>query len=126
MQFVIITPAKNEGQFIRRTISSVIRQRARPLRFIIVDDGSDDDTAAVVRSFQIEHPWIELVSANSFGAQRSGGAKVVRAFNVGYSHLACSGIDYDFLVKKLQEPPDPEAMKRMKELIERTSPWETK
>ena len=99
MNFVIITPAKNEGKFIGRTINSVIRQRARPLRFIVVDDGSDDDTAEVVRSFQAENPWIELVSADSFGAQRSGGAKVVRAFNVGFSHLGRMGIDYDFIVK---------------------------
>lgn len=99
MNFVIITPAKNEGKFISRTINSVIRQRARPLRFIIVDDGSDDDTAEVVRYFQAENPWIELVSADSFGAQRSGGAKVVRAFNVGFGHLGRMGIDYDFIVK---------------------------
>ena len=99
MKFVIITPAKNEGKFIGRTISSVIRQRARPLRFIIVDDCSDDDTADVVRSFQSDNPWIELVSADSFGVQRSGGAKVVRAFNVGFSHLGRLGVEYDFLVK---------------------------
>lgn len=99
MKFVIITPAKNEGKFIGRTISSVVRQRAKPLRFIIVDDGSDDNTADVVRSFQKDNPWIELVSADSFGIQRSGGAKVVRAFNVGFAHLGRLGLDYDFVVK---------------------------
>ena len=52
--------------------------------------------------------------------------KCIKYFGAKPEKIYLPAEDYDFLVKKLQEPPDPEAMKRMKELIERTSPWETK
>jgi glycosyltransferase involved in cell wall biosynthesis len=61
MRYVLITSARNEGQFIERTIGSVVAQTCPPERWVIVDDGSTDDTAAIVENYQRRYPWIELV-----------------------------------------------------------------
>ena len=61
MKYILITPARNEKTFIKRTLDSVITQTVLPERWIIVDDGSTDDTAEIVESYAKRHPWIELV-----------------------------------------------------------------
>ena len=99
MKYVIITPAKNEASFIGITISSITTQTIQPLKYIIVDDGSDDETVEVVRSYQQQFPWIDLVQVDSKGEERRGGAKVVRAFEKGYNYLNTLHLDYDIIVK---------------------------
>ena len=61
MNYVLITPAKNEEAFIGKTLDSVVSQTALPERWVIVDDGSTDRTAEIVESYAMRYPWIELV-----------------------------------------------------------------
>ena len=59
--YVLITPARNEAQFIELTIQSMIAQTAKPLKWVIVSDGSTDGTDEIVTRYAAEHPWIELL-----------------------------------------------------------------
>jgi len=61
MKYILITPARNEQAFIRRTLDSVVTQTTLPERWVIVDDGSIDSTAKIVESYTKRYPWIELV-----------------------------------------------------------------
>lgn len=97
MNYVLITPAKNEGAYIQHTLESISRQTLLPLEWIIVDDGSTDNTAELVEQFSQTHSWIRLVKRATGSEVRSGGGKVVRAFLQGYS--AIKTVSYDFLVK---------------------------
>mgnify|MGYP000880961610 FL=1 len=45
----VIVPALNEAETISFTIQSLLEQSYKNLEIIVVDDGSDDDTARVVR-----------------------------------------------------------------------------
>ena len=49
--YVLITPARDEAQFIELTIKSVLAQSIRPLRWVIVNDGSADGTEAIVSNY---------------------------------------------------------------------------
>ena len=49
MRYVLVTPAHNEEGFIEKTVASVIGQTLKPVRYVIVDDGSSDRTADLVR-----------------------------------------------------------------------------
>jgi asparagine synthase (glutamine-hydrolysing) len=48
LDYVLITPARNEADYIELTIRSVIAQTHRPKRWVIVSDGSTDATDAIV------------------------------------------------------------------------------
>ena len=61
MKYVLITPARNEQAFIRRTLDSVVTQTILPERWVIIDDGSTDRTAEIVESYTKRYPWIELI-----------------------------------------------------------------
>lgn len=58
----VIIPTYNRASLLPRAIRSVLAQTHRPLELIVVDDGSVDDTEAVVRGFAdpcikyIRHP----------------------------------------------------------------------
>ena len=93
LKYVIITPARNEEQYIEKTIKSVISQTILPLKWVIVNDGSTDRTAEIVSAYAEGHDWIELVSLPQ-RIDRHFAAKV-QAFNAGHKKL--DGIDYDFI-----------------------------
>jgi glycosyltransferase involved in cell wall biosynthesis len=61
IRYVLITPARNEGAFIEKTLRSVCAQTSPPGRWIIVDDGSTDRTVEIVESYVKRYPWIELL-----------------------------------------------------------------
>lgn len=97
MKYVIITPAKNEGQFIEKTLKSVIEQTILPQEWIIVDDGSNDTTYMIASEYAKKHKWIKVLKIENFEEQRSGGSKVVKAFNKGFAEI--SYLDYEVIVK---------------------------
>jgi biofilm PGA synthesis N-glycosyltransferase PgaC len=83
--YVLITPARDEGQFIELTIKSVVAQTVRPLRWIIVSDGSIDATDDIVRRYAAEHSWIELLRMPERRERHFAGK--VHAFNAGYARV---------------------------------------
>ena len=93
-RYAIVTPARNEAAFLGQTIASVISQTVRPSKWVIVNDGSTDDTDAVVQKCIAGHEWIELVSLPR-RAERHFAAKVA-AFNAGMARLERT--DYDVIV----------------------------
>jgi len=117
-RYVLITPARNETDFIELTIKSVVGQTVRPLKWVIVSDGSTDGTEEIVSRYTAEYPWIELVRM----PERTGRdfAGKVHAFNAGLERV--KGLAYDvvgnldgdvsfeedyfaFLLQKLAEDP---------------------
>jgi glycosyltransferase involved in cell wall biosynthesis len=91
--YVLITPARNEGAFLETTIRSVVAQTVRPLRWVIVSDGSTDQTDAIASRYAREHDWIELVRMPE-RQERSFAGKVF-AFRAGLSRV--EGLPYDFV-----------------------------
>ena len=62
LSYVLITPAKNEEAYIGVALESVANQTRVPLKWVVIDDGSTDRTAEIVRSYAAKHPWIELIT----------------------------------------------------------------
>lgn len=57
----MITPVFNNEKTIKHTIESVLQQSIMPqIEYIIVDDGSQDQTRAILKKFVSEHPNIKL------------------------------------------------------------------
>jgi biofilm PGA synthesis N-glycosyltransferase PgaC len=105
-RYVVISPAKDEQDYLEKTINSMVAQTVKPIRWVIVDDGSHDRTAEIAGSYAARFPWISIERIHSDPVRNPGPAVVV-AFNAGLKTLA--GVDYDFLVKldvDLILPPD--------------------
>ena len=85
MKYVLITPARNEEMFIRKTLDSVTAQTLLPARWIIVNDGSTDRTAEIVESYAKRHSWIELIH-RSHRSERNFAGKA-HAFNAGFEQV---------------------------------------
>jgi|SRR5215469_8312169 len=116
--YVVVTPARNEAGFIESTIKSMLEQTVRPLKWIIVSDGSTDGTDDIVREHMAAHDWIDLIRMPEH-RDRQFAAKV-SAFNAGYTRIAhlnysaIAALDADisfdpeyfyFLLGKLSENP---------------------
>lgn len=80
--YVIITPARNEAAFIELTLKSVVAQTVKPLKWVIVSDGSTDGTDEIVGRYAAQHPWIELVRMPERRERHFAGK--VLAFNAGF------------------------------------------
>jgi glycosyltransferase involved in cell wall biosynthesis len=95
-KYVIISPVRDEERHITRTLGSVINQTIRPAEWVIVNDGSRDQTGAILDAYAKQFPWIVPVHRADRG-RRVAGSGVMEAFYAGYERLQCD--DWDFIVK---------------------------
>ena len=95
LSYIAITPARDEVHNLSRLAESLAGQHARPLRWIVVDDGSTDGTSELVRALAERYEFVELVAIE----RESGivrGQAVVEAFERGVA--ACASLP-DVVVK---------------------------
>jgi glycosyltransferase involved in cell wall biosynthesis len=98
VKYLVVTPVKDEERYVEHTLRSMASQTIKPVRWIIVDDGSSDRTPDLIESFAQKHGFIHVVRSPQ-GQPRGPGPAVVRAFNRGLDEAGRLGIDYDFVVK---------------------------
>jgi poly-beta-1,6-N-acetyl-D-glucosamine synthase len=91
--YVLVTAAKNEARLIRRTLESVVRQEIRPKEWVVVSDGSTDETEAIVREYADRYDFIRLLALPA-NAKRSF-SSVVFAQNAGINALRTK--EYEFI-----------------------------
>jgi biofilm PGA synthesis N-glycosyltransferase PgaC len=91
--YVLITPARNEESYLARTIESVVSQTVRPLRWVIVSDGSTDRTDEIAADYAARHDWIQAISRPQRDVRDFAG-KVV-AFNTGLA--AVRDLEFDMV-----------------------------
>ncbi|MEM9810596.1 MAG: glycosyltransferase family 2 protein [Pseudomonadota bacterium] len=94
--YVLIGPCRNEAKFMRRTLDAIVQQTIKPAKFVIVDDGSDDETPDIVRQYAAKHDFIKLVQRENRGFRKVGGG-VIEAFDYGLATIDLS--DYAYLCK---------------------------
>jgi glycosyltransferase involved in cell wall biosynthesis len=85
LTYVIITPCRNEARFIEETLRSVVGQTVRPLKWIIVNDGSTDETPEIVGRYTAQHDWIEMVDRPARKERHFAGK--VDAFKAGMDRV---------------------------------------
>jgi glycosyltransferase involved in cell wall biosynthesis len=117
-QYVLITPVKNEEATIGITIDSVVRQTVLPTEWIIVSDGSTDQTDAIVQVASRKHHWIRLLplpkrETRSFSAVVHATEKGIKTLNTAeYQYLGLLDADvrfaanyFDELIQRFENDP---------------------
>jgi biofilm PGA synthesis N-glycosyltransferase PgaC len=118
LTYVLITPARNEAEFLEQTIQAVVKQTQLPMKWVIVSDGSTDGTDEIVSRYAAIHDWIELVRmperkernfAGKAGAINAGRARVA---DLGYDVVGSLDADitidedyFRYLLSKFAENP---------------------
>lgn len=97
LAYVIITPAKDEANHIEEVLKSVCAQTIKPHKWVIVNDGSKDNTKELIESYARKYDWIQVLNVKNSEEVRAGGQKVVRAFYKGFEQI--ENHDYEFIVK---------------------------
>lgn len=78
---------------MRRTLDSVVAQTVTPGLWVIVDDGSTDETPQILAEYDAAHDWIRIVQKPDRG-HRAVGPGVIEAFYVGYESIDPSQFTY--------------------------------
>jgi biofilm PGA synthesis N-glycosyltransferase PgaC len=94
--YAIISPVRNEAQYLGFTIESIRSQTLRPSVVVIVDDGSSDGTGQVAQAAADQANWIRVVNRSDRGYRKPGGG-VVDAFYDGFAQIG--SVDWDYVVK---------------------------
>ena len=95
MNYVLITPVKDEQKFIQQTIDSVVNQTALPLVWVIIDGGSTDKTRDIIQENAKKYPWIVLRFQSQFGTTSHMNVSI--AMKEAYEYIQKSGIPFDYV-----------------------------
>jgi glycosyltransferase involved in cell wall biosynthesis len=86
LDYAVVTPARDEAQNLPRLAACLIGQTVRPATWVVVDNGSTDETRAIAERLAEEHRWITLESVSGEASPIRGGP-IVRAFTAGLAAL---------------------------------------
>jgi biofilm PGA synthesis N-glycosyltransferase PgaC len=118
MNYVLITPARNEADYIELTLKSVVAQTIKPLKWVIVNDGSTDNTGEIVSRYAQVYPWIDLIQMPERVERHFGGK--AEAVNSGLKRVSELQFDvvgnldsdvsfepdyFEFLMNRFKENP---------------------
>ncbi len=70
-RYVLISPCRNEAAYMRQTLDTVLAQTVPPAAWIIVDDGSTDETPAILAEYAARNPVISVVPLGQVSSMRS-------------------------------------------------------
>lgn len=98
----IITPCYNGAEYVRETIESVISQTYPEWEMIVVDDGSKDHSADIVREYEARDSRIRLVQQKNAGSAAARNNGIRRAEGQYIALLDADDLWHpDFLEKQL-------------------------
>ncbi|RLJ36213.1 glycosyltransferase involved in cell wall biosynthesis [Litoreibacter meonggei] len=92
-RYLLISPCRNEATYMRQTLDTVVAQTVTPAKWVIVDDGSTDETPAILAEYAARHDWIEVIAKPDRG-HRAVGPGVVEAFYFGLDRVDMGAFPY--------------------------------
>ena len=95
-RYLLISPCRDEARYLRRTLDSVAGQSVPPALWVVVDDGSTDETPAVLADYARRLPYLRVVRREDRG-DRQVGPGVIEAFYAGLETVHLE--DFDYLCK---------------------------
>ena len=95
-RYLLISPCRDEARYLRRTLDSVAAQSVPPALWVVVDDGSTDETPAILADYARRLPYLRVVRRTDRG-RRQVGPGVIEAFYAGLDQVRLE--DFDYLCK---------------------------
>src|ERR1700712_3996540 len=95
-RYLLVSPCRDEAKYLRRTLDSVALQSVPPALWIIVDDGSTDETPAILEEYSKRLPYLRVIRREDRGGRKVGPG-VIEAFYAGIEQVQLE--DFDYLCK---------------------------
>ncbi len=95
-RYLLISPCRDEARYLRHTLDSVAAQSVQPEAWVVVDDGSTDETSAILEEYARRLPYLRVVRRTDRG-RRQVGPGVIEAFYAGLQTVLLE--DFDYLCK---------------------------
>ena len=84
-RYLLVTPAKNEAHALPALIRSIVQQTVVPILWLIVDDGSTDNTSEIIKNAEKEYAYIKGFKLPE--GKRDLGLKYSYVCKVGFEHV---------------------------------------
>ena len=100
----VLVPAYNEAKVIERTLSTLMQSDYPNFTVTVIDDGSKDETAELVRAFAAKEPRVTLITQSNAGksaALNNGFAQATEEYVVT---IDADTITFPHTIRKLMEP----------------------
>ncbi|RLJ00138.1 MAG: glycosyltransferase family 2 protein [Candidatus Aenigmatarchaeota archaeon] len=98
--YLVITPCKNEGQNLPNLVESVASQTIRPVLWVIVDDGSTDDTPEILKKAMEKYRWIKSIRLGENRKRDLGlhlASVIKKGFDFAIEYCLKNKINYNYL-----------------------------
>src|SRR5262245_34868231 len=95
-RYLLVSPCRDEARYVRRPLDSVALQSIPPALWVIVDDGSTDESTAILEKYARRLPYLCVVRRTDRG-RRQVGPGVIEAFYAGLEQVHLE--DFDYLCK---------------------------
>ncbi|HEX4796932.1 MAG TPA: glycosyltransferase family A protein [Humisphaera sp.] len=92
-RYLLVTPCRDEAKFARRTLDCIAAQTIKPALWIVVDDGSTDQTPQILAECAAKLPFLKIIRRENRGYRKLGGG-VIDAFYAGYDTINPNDFDY--------------------------------
>ena len=82
----VVTPAYNVAKYVGETVDSVLRQTFRDFEYLVVDDGSEDNSVDIVKAHAGDDPRFRLVAREHRGlsAARNAGIREAKGEYIAF------------------------------------------
>jgi poly-beta-1,6-N-acetyl-D-glucosamine synthase len=95
-RYLLVSPSRDEAKFLARTLESVAAQSVPPACWVVIDDGSTDESPRILAEYAARLPYLRVVRRTDRGG-RSVGPGVIEAFYHGLEQVRLE--DYDYVCK---------------------------
>jgi glycosyltransferase involved in cell wall biosynthesis len=98
-QYITVTPVKNEEDSLPKLAKSVLEQTIKPSLWVIVDDGSTDETVGIIRDLTNKYNWIKTIRLGE--SHRDLGVHISHVcregFNFAIDYCTQCDIEYEYI-----------------------------
>jgi poly-beta-1,6-N-acetyl-D-glucosamine synthase len=92
-RYLLISPCRDEARYLRRTLDTVAAQSVPPTLWVVVDDGSTDETPTILADYARRLPYLRVVRRKDRGG-RQVGPGVIESFYAGLETVQLEDFDY--------------------------------
>lgn len=97
--YILVTPCKNEEESLPELAESVMNQDILPVLWVVVNDGSTDNTATILDELCSKNEWIKSVTLGE--KPRDLGVHVSHVYRTGFdfaiNYCRDNNLEYDYI-----------------------------